>query len=107
MRHLFMPGMFAGVGLIALWVHIRYPRLEPKSLKRAALHIAVSIAIFHFAPIGLHEIVVHLPLPVSVVVGVSAWLVPTFCYVLLSWLWLLAKLRDQTGSPRGGHPVRS
>jgi hypothetical protein len=109
MRHqLFMSGTFAGVGLLALWVHLRFPRLEPPTLRRASVHVAASIAVFHFVPVSLHELAVHLPMPLSVVVGVSVILVPTFGYVLLSWLWLLARLRDHMGSsPRGGHPVRS
>jgi hypothetical protein len=108
MRHSFTPAMFVGVGLLAVWVHLRFPRLEPGSLRRASVHTAIAIGIFHFVPISLHQLVVHLPMPLSVVLAVSVLLVPTFCYVLLSWLWLLARLRDHMGSsPRGGHPVRS
>jgi hypothetical protein len=100
--------MLAGVGLLALWVHVRFPRLEPASLQRASLHVAASIVTFHFVPLGLHEMVRHLPLPLSVAVAVAGLVVPAFCYVLLSWLWLLARLRDHMGSsPRGGHPARS
>ena len=108
MRHLFFPEMLAGVGLLAVWVHVRFPRLEPASLRLASLHVAASIVIFHFVPLGLHEMVLRLPLPLSVAVAVGVVLVPTFCYVLLSWLWLLARLRDHLGSsPRGGHRVQS
>jgi hypothetical protein len=109
MRHgLFMPGTFAGVGLLALWVHVRFPRLEPATLRRASVHIAASIALFHFVPVTLHALAVRLAMPFAVIVGVSLVLVPAFGYVLLSWLWFLARLRDHMGSsPRGGHPVRS
>jgi hypothetical protein len=38
---------------------------------------------------------------------VLALLIPTLTYVLLAWVWLLARiLHDFSGgNPRGGHPV--
>jgi hypothetical protein len=108
MRQLFMPGAFVGVGLIAVWVHVRFPRLQPSSLKGATVHTAASFAVFSFVPVTLHAIVIRMPVPWSVIAGVTVLIVPTFCYVLLSWLWLLARIRDHAGSsPRGGHPVQT
>jgi hypothetical protein len=35
-----------------------------------------------------------------------ALLIPFLTYVLLSWVWLIARiLRDIGGTPRGGHPI--
>jgi hypothetical protein len=35
-------------------------------------------------------------------------LIPVLTYVLLSWIWLIARiLQDIGGNPRGGHPVTS
>jgi hypothetical protein len=108
MRHLFMPCTFVGVGFLALWVHVRFPALEPRSLRRASIHVAFSFILFRLVPPALHPVLRTFPLPVSVAVAMSALIVPTFCYVLLSWLWLLARIRDHAASPpRGGHPVRS
>jgi hypothetical protein len=43
-----------------------------------------------------------------VAVGVAFLVATTFSYVLLSWLWLLARLRDRGGSwPSNVHPVHS
>ena len=36
------PAMFVGLGLVAVWTYVRYPRLRPRSLVLAALHVAVS-----------------------------------------------------------------
>jgi zinc transporter ZupT len=101
------PAMFIGLGLVAVWAYLRYPRLRPGSLVQAVMHVAVSFAAFAFLPATLS---VLLPLVSShelerlVVLGL---LIPTLTYVLLSWVWLLARiLHDFSGgSPRGGHPV--
>jgi hypothetical protein len=105
MRHIYMPSMFIGVGLIALWVHVRFPRLQPTTFRRALVHTAVSIGIFALVPYGAHASVVLLPTRVAI--AEACFVIPAFSYVLLSWLWLLARVRDYGGStPRGGHTVR-
>jgi hypothetical protein len=35
-----------------------------------------------------------------------ALLIPVMTYLLLSWIWLIARiLHDLGGTPRGGHPI--
>jgi hypothetical protein len=98
------PAMFIGLGAVAVWVHVRYPRLRPRSLLRAAVHVAVSFFSFSLLPLALH---VLLPLVPSAY-GVLALLIPALTYLLLSWVWLIARVLDLlNGTPRGGHPIRS
>jgi hypothetical protein len=107
MRHIYMPSMFIGVGLIALWVHVRFPRLQPTTFRRALVHTAVSIGIFALVPYGAHASVLLLPTRIAIAFAEACFVIPAFSYVLLSWLWLLARVRDHGGStPRGGHTVR-
>src|SRR6476660_385298 len=40
------PAMFIGLGLVAVWAYVRYPRLRPGSLVRAAVHVALSFLAF-------------------------------------------------------------
>lgn len=106
MRHIYMPSMFVGVGLIAVWIHTRFPRLEPPTFRRALVHTAASIAVFALVPYGVRLSVVLLPRQLAIALAEACLVIPAFSYVLLSWLWLLARVRDHGGStPRGGHRV--
>jgi ABC-type uncharacterized transport system permease subunit len=103
---LFEPLMFLGVGMLALWVHVRLPRLKPGTLRTAAVHVIVSFAGFALAPILVRATLHALPLHLAVVIAIAAITIPTLCYVLLSWLWFIVRMIDAgTSTPRGGHPV--
>lgn len=103
-----MPGMFLGVGALAVWVYVRYPRLRPATLRRAMLHVAISIATFQPVPLATRAVLHLLPTALGVALVICTLVVPMFCYVLLSWLWVLARIGDQMNStPRGGHRVRA
>jgi hypothetical protein len=95
------PATFIGLGLVALWLHVRYPRLRPGSITRALAHVAVSFGAFALLPSAL-DILPQLFLALAL-------LIVSLTYVLLSWVWLLARiLQDLSGgNPRGGHPATS
>jgi hypothetical protein len=103
---LFEPAMFLGVGALAVWVHARLPRLKPKTLRVAAVHVLLSIVSFSIAPIPVRAAVHALPIPLSIVVAIGAITIPALCYVLLSWVWFIARVIDTGASrPSGGHPA--
>jgi hypothetical protein len=103
---LFEPLMFLGVATLAMWVHVRLPRLKPGTLRTAAVHVIVSIAGFALAPILVRATLHALPVPLAVVIAIAAITIPTLCYVLLSWVWFIARVIDTgTSTPRGGHPA--
>jgi len=82
------PAMLIGLGLVAVWAYVNHPRLRPGSLMRAVVHVILSFAGFALLPILLRV------------------LIPVLTYVLLSWVWLIARiLHDMGGTPRGGHPA--
>src|SRR5437868_2405958 len=102
------PAFFIGLGLVAVWLYLRFPRLRPSSVTGAAGHVAVSFLLFNLAPYGLHLCVRMLPVPISLVAFTVGVLIPTLGYVLLSWVWLIARIHDLgSPKPRGGHRVRS
>lgn len=104
MQEMLEPAMFLGLGLVAVWVYVRYPRLRPGSLRVAALHVAGSFVAFWLLPSALNLVPTNALQPYLVL----ALLIPTLTYVLVSWVWLIARiLHDLGGKPRGGHPVRS
>jgi ABC-type spermidine/putrescine transport system permease subunit II len=105
-QRLFEPSMFLGVAVLAVWVYVRLPHLKPKTLRAAAVHVLLSIATFSIAPIPVRATVHTLPLPLSVIVAIGAITIPALCYVLLSWVWFIARVIDAgTSTPRGGHPA--
>jgi hypothetical protein len=102
------PAFFLGLGAVAVWIYLRYPRLRPQSLIRAIVHVAISFGSFGLVPYAIGPCARNLPPSLSLLVIVVGLIVPTLGYVLLSWIWLIAKIHDIGNSlPRGGHRVRS
>jgi hypothetical protein len=101
------PAMFIGLGLVAVWAYLRYPGLRPCSLVRAAVHVALSFVAFALLPTTLSLLLPAVSAHELAPYVVLALLIPSLTYVLLSWVWLIARvLHDLFGdTPRGGHPV--
>lgn len=100
------PAMLIGLGAVAAWTYVNYPRLRPNSLLRATLHVVVSFAGFALLPLALGVLLPLLPSRSSQLSVALGLLIPVLTYLLLSWVWLLARiLHDLFGGPRGGHPV--
>jgi hypothetical protein len=99
------PATFGGLGIVAVWLYVRFPRRRPQTMVRAVIHVIVSFTLFNFVPYALRPCA-QLPDPLSVAVFMAIFMLPTLCYVLLSWLWLMARIHDLSNfKPRGGHPV--
>lgn len=101
-------GMFVGLGAVSVWLYVHYPRLRPRTILRAAVHVAASFVLFFLLPNAVDLCAWALPAPLSLVVFVVGLMIPVFCYVLFSWLNLMARLYDLADfTPRGGHPAHS
>lgn len=100
------PATFLGLGVVAVWTYLRYPSLRPGSLVRAVVHVAVSFLAFALLPTVLDVLLPVLSPQLRLYLAVTL-LLPTLGYVLLSWVWLLARLIHDLsgGTPRGGTPV--
>jgi hypothetical protein len=103
------PAMFTGLAVVAVWAHVRFPSLRPGSLLRAIVHVAISFGVFAALPVAIGFLLPLTPSPTLARYVVLALLIPTLTYVLLTWVWLLARiLHDLSGgTPRGGHPASS
>ena len=101
------PAMFVGLGFVAVWAYCRYPGLRPRSLVRAIVQVAVSFTGFALLPTALSVLIPLTPSQELRLYLVLALLIPTFTYLLLTWVWLLARILQDIsgGNPRGGHPV--
>lgn len=107
MKEMLQSSMFIGLGVVAFWFYLRYPRLRPRSLVLAAVHVAVSFGVFALLPTALHFLLPAMPSQSQAPYVVLALLIPALTYLLLSWVWLLARILHDLfgGTPRGGHPV--
>jgi hypothetical protein len=103
------PAMFIGLGLVAVWAHVRFPGPRPGSLLRAIVHVGISFGVFAVLPTALGFLLPLTPSPMLARYVVLAVLIPALTYVLLSWVWLLARVLHDLlgGTPRGGHPASS
>jgi uncharacterized membrane protein len=106
---MFEPAMLIGLGAVAIWMHARYPRFRPGSLLRAVAHVAVSFGAFALLPATLSVLLPLFSTHASQLGAGIALLIAIFTYVLLSWVWLIARILHHLlgGTPRGGHPASS
>ena len=104
---MYLPAAFLGLGAVAVWLHVRYPSRRPGSLVRAVLHVLLSFGAFALLPMVFALVLPHVsPRALKLCLGLSV-VYPALTYVLLSWVWLLARiLHELSGGPRGGLPVR-
>lgn len=106
MNQMLEPAMLAGLGLVALWAHLRFPRLRPSSLVRAFVQVVISFGAFAILPPTLSFLMPLASSPTEARCMALALLIPILTYVLLTWVWLLARiLQDLIGGPQGGHPA--
>ena len=100
------PATLVGLGVVAVWLWVRYPRLRPSSLTRAMAHVALSFGLFALLPYLISPSLNTLGKAFGALLFIVLLLVPTLTYVLFSWLGLMAKLHDLADSkPSGGHRV--
>ena len=109
MSRMFLPAMLLGLGTVAVWAHVNHPELRPGSLVRAVLHVALSFCGFALLPLLLSAVLPLLPGHALQPYVVLALLLPALTYVLLSWVWLIARILHDLlgGPPRGGLPAES
>jgi hypothetical protein len=99
------PAMLIGLGAVAVWAYLRYPRLRPGSFVGAALHVAIAFLAFALLPFTLSAVLPLFPAAYWPYAAL-ALLFPSLTYVLLSWVWLIGRILNELfRGPRGGHPA--
>ena len=86
------PAMFIGLGVVAVWTHVRFPALRPGSLMRAAVQVMVSFGAFALLPTVLSQTLPHLSSHELRISAVLALLMACMTYLLLTWVWLIARI---------------
>jgi hypothetical protein len=98
--------MLAGAGAISAWILARSPAGRPRTLNRVCAHFVLSFGVFHLVPPSALFLARTLPHAAATVLDVAVVTLPALVYVCLSWLWVLAYLRDALpGRPGGGRLV--
>jgi len=95
--------MFAAIfivacGVLAVWLCVRFPAWEPRSVRGALAHVAVSLIAFYIAVPALKPVVHSLGEPFAVHLTIFGLLLPAFVYRLLSSIWILKIATGALGS---------
>lgn len=106
---MFQSACFIGLALIALWIYVRFPERRPQSLSGAIARVVLAFSLFMVLPFAL--LLVHSIFPgrTAGVAFLLAVAMPLLCGVMLSFIWLLARVLHDFGPdlPNGGHPAAS
>jgi hypothetical protein len=82
-----------GSAVLALWIVVRLPQLGPHDLRRALLHIVLSIAVgYVVAPLIRGITAIGIPGPAYV--GTFAFALPALTYMFLAAAWMMRVMRD-------------
>jgi hypothetical protein len=81
-----------GAAALALWVHVRFPRMCPATLGRTLVHVGISLVVAHV----LVRLLARLA-PDGGVAGVMVLLfaiaLPALVYCFLTSIWIIAVLQ--------------
>ena len=82
----------AGAGLLAMWVHIRFPSLAPAKLGRTITHAATAFALLKMTAMFDDS---------SAIIGVVfLFVLPALVYALLCTIWVLQHAQTALGLSR-------
>jgi len=82
----------AGAGLLAMWLHARFPSLAPKRLGRTILHAATAFALLKMTTM-LGESTASITL-------VFVFVLPALVYAMLCTIWVLRHAQTALGISR-------
>jgi hypothetical protein len=81
-KELFAAALAVGAGLLAIWIHTRFPDLGPEKPARLLLHLVLAMVLLNAIPgTGGSTIAAY-----AVVFG---FVLPALVYTFLATIWLL------------------
>ena len=90
---LFVLALAAGAGLLAVWIHARFPGLAPEQMGKTVLHTAIAFLVLKLTP-DLGESVQ------AKFAGVFLIVLPALVYALLCSIWMLRHAQTAMGLSR-------
>ena len=89
----FVLALAAGAGLLAIWLHVRFPSLAPERLGRAVVHAATAFALLKITSLtGTGS--------ATALATVLLFVLPALVYALLCTLWVLQHAQAALGMSR-------
>jgi hypothetical protein len=88
--HAFVFVLSIGSALLALWVHVRFPKLAPEHVGKTLLHAGLAFALLRLSP-GMVES------PVMAVIAIVVLVIPGLSYALLCSIWMLRHVQTAMG----------
>ncbi len=82
----------AGAGLLAMWVHARFPSLAPERLGRTILHAATAFALLKLTSMFGES--------ATAFAVVFLFVLPALVYALLCTIWILQQAQTALGLSR-------
>ena len=82
----------AGAGLLAMWVHARFPSLAPERLGRTIVHAAAAFALLKAATMFGDS--------TATLTLVFVFVLPALVYALLCTIWVLRHAQTALGISR-------
>jgi heme O synthase-like polyprenyltransferase len=78
-----------GAGAIAVWIDARFPRLAPEEMRRALIHVGISIVVAQLlVPIGM-RLLLGVETHVATLFAIFGVAFPAIVYALLSGVWVI------------------
>ncbi len=88
----FVLALAAGAGLLAMWLHVRFPSLAPERLGRTILHVLSAFALLHMtAMVGDSS---------TIVAALFLFVLPALVYALLCTIWMIQHAQTALGISR-------
>ena len=87
---MFVLALAAGAGLLAVWIHARFPGLAPERMGKTVIHTGIAFVLLKLTP-GLGETVV------AKFAGVFLVVLPALTYALLCAIWMLRHAQSAMG----------
>jgi hypothetical protein len=90
---MFVLALAVGAGLLAVWIHARFPTLAPERLGKTMLHAGAAFLVLRLTP-GFGDS------PTALFIGVFLFVLPALVYALLCTLWMLRIFQTALGMSR-------
>jgi hypothetical protein len=88
----FVLALAVGAGLLATWIHVRFPALAPERLGRTIAHAGVAFVFLQLAT--------RLGDSAGAYVAVFGFVLPALTYALLTALWMIQHAQTALGLQR-------
>lgn len=85
----FLIALTVGAGALALWIHVRFPDLAPKSIRIAVVHVGAALLVGQLVAPAAHTLLPDGNAMLHGLLVTFAFGLPALIYALLSSIWVI------------------